>query len=375
MKTNQEMIKEYIHTKNLKQKSYYQLKTIMEDYSQYQQLTLYELIQEADKEEEAGIRWKHRRLKQRLISYMNHITSRLAISSSKNYLAKIKSFYYFHEIEIHKLPPFNIRNIHLDKPIRYSDLPDKEIIKKAVELSNPLMKAVILTMLTGGFARVDVLNLTVQDFINATNEYHNETEITEVIKTLKTDLENIVPVWDNRREKTNRYYITFTTPEATAEIINYLQYRLDRIQKYQKPRLKPTDRLFKITPDWLTIKFQELNDIMQLGKVGKYNRFRSHMLRKFHASNLSKAGMERAKINVLQGKSNGRVDDVYFFEDTQKLKEDYINAMPELLIFIEMVTIDSPEVSALKNENQNMRQELDELKGNVDRILEWWQFD
>ena len=30
----------------------------------------------------------------------------------------------------------------------------------------------------------------------------------------------------------------------------------------------------------------EINNSLELGKVGPYNRFRSHMLRKFHASAL-----------------------------------------------------------------------------------------
>ena len=376
MKSNNEMVMEYIQTRNLKTETYYQLKTILNDYSSYQQTSLHELIIEAETEEDNGVRWKHRQLKKRLTSYMNNLIGRLSLTSCRNYLAKIKSFYYFHEIEIHKLPPFNERNIPLSKPITYTDLPDKKIIRTAVELSEPLMKAVILTMCTGGFARVDVLKLTIQDFINSTAEYHNETEITKVTEVLQKTDEPIIPVWSNRREKTNKYYITFTTPEATNETLNYLQLRLDNIRKYKKPQLQPNDRLFKISSDWLTRKFQDLNTIMGLGKVGSYNRFRSHMLRKYHSSNLSKAGMERSKINVLQGKSNGKVDDVYFFEDTEKLKEDYINVMHELLVFMEVDKWDSPEVLRIKKENQELKlrlEDLERLRSDVDKIMSWYK--
>lgn len=375
MKTNSEMINEYIHTKNLKQQTHYHLKTILNDYSTHQQATLHELIIEAETEEENGIRWKHRTLKKRLISYMNYLLERLTLKSCQNYLTRVKSFYYFHEIEIHKLPTFNEKNIPLEKPITYQDLPDKTIIKTAVELADPLMKAIILTMCTGGLAKVDVLNLTVGDFVDATKEYHHETEITKVLEKL-TGMNNIIATFTNRRQKTNKYYITFITPEAVNEILNYLQLRMDKIHKYNKPPLNHNDRLFQISPDWLTIKFQNLNDTMKLGKVGKYNRFRSHMLRKFHSSNLSKAGMERAKINVLQGKSNGKVDDVYFYEDTEKLKEDYIQAMEGLLIFTETVKIDSPEVVEIKQENIDLKKQLEdlqELKLEVEKIKKWYK--
>ena len=130
--------------------------------------------------------------------------------------------------------------------------------------------------------------------------------------------EDIIPVFTGRRQKTNKYYITFCTPEATREILNYLI--LERLTK--KKELKYEDKLFKIQSHYYTLKFQELNDALHLDKVGSYNRLRGHMLRKFHATKLEQDGMNRALINTLQGKSNNAVDDVYFLQDENTLDKE-----------------------------------------------------
>ena len=104
------------------------------------------------------------------------------------------------------------------------------------------------------------------------------------------------------------------------------------------------------------------------------------MLRKFHSSNLSNAGMDRYLINVLQGKSNGAVDDVYFFEDENQLREEYIKHMHSLLIFTEVkeVTVHSQEFLELKKENEMLQEQLSEvkkMKAELEKIKEWFPLD
>ena len=72
MITNEQYIQEYVTTRGLGEKRHKALKVMLNHYSNYQQLPLHELLTEADTEEEQGIRWKHRRLKTRLINYMKN---------------------------------------------------------------------------------------------------------------------------------------------------------------------------------------------------------------------------------------------------------------------------------------------------------------
>lgn len=373
MTSNEEYIKEYIETRGLSQSTHQLLTRVMTHYSEFQQLSIHELLNEADFEEEQGIRWKKRTLKTRLIKYMNHLRETMTINSAKTYLKLVKSFYNHHEIEIYKLPALNKKNAIVNQPVTYTDLPDKEIIRKAVEISKPVMKALILFLSSSGISKVDALTLTINDFIEATSDYHKKSDLYQNLAHLwkiSNDVD-IIPTFRRRRQKTNKYFITFCSHEATMEILNYLAIRSTR------ENLTLQSKLFKIENHYYTLKFEEINDTLDLGKVGAYNRFRGHMLRKFHASALSKSGMDKTLINVLQGKSNGQVDDVYFFEDEQKLRNEYINHLPSLLIFTEVkeVTVYSEEYIELKKKHDALYEQIEEIKkmqDEIDKLKEWF---
>lgn len=78
----------------------------------------------------------------------------------------------------------------------------------------------------------------------------------------------------------------------------------------------------------------EINNSLKLGKVGPYNRFRSHMLRKFHASALynSNNNWSLEEIDSLQGRSKNKTHSSYFMENPNILKEKYINSFDCLII-------------------------------------------
>ena len=79
--------------------------------------------------------------------------------------------------------------------------------------------------------------------------------------------------------------------EAVKAINAYLLTRKDPFTK--------DSRLFKISPQHMGRLYQKINNSLGLGNVGEYSRFRSHMLRKFHASALYNDGMTLDKVNDL----------------------------------------------------------------------------
>ena len=128
---NQDYIDEYASTRGLKETTREKTGRILNHYSTYQKMSLHDLLQEADMEEEADIRWKRRVLKQRLINYMNYLKDHMLLSSSKTYFNAIITFYRHHEIEIGTLPKFNPKNARLPEPITSKDMLTKEIIREA----------------------------------------------------------------------------------------------------------------------------------------------------------------------------------------------------------------------------------------------------
>ena len=327
-------------------------------------MTLQELLTEAETEEEQGIRWKHRTLKTRLITFRNWLQNNYLNNTAKKNFGRITTFYRHHEIEIHTLPPFNEKNSNFPEAITFDKLPDKDIIKHSLKITkSPVMRAIILFMSSSGCAMAETLSLTIDDFMEATKIYHNTDDIYKAL-TILNEREDAVPIFRLRRRKNNKFYYTFCTPEATSELVEYLLSR--------KKVLVGSDKLFKIHEVWLSNKFAELNDMLNLGKVGKHRRLRSHMLRKFHASYLLNAGMNKDDVNSLQGKSRNTTDESYFYDDPKKLQEKYIKYMGAVTINLDVNTLEikSPEYIELENENREYKEKLANIEKRLDNLEE-----
>ena len=142
-------------------------------------------------------------------------------------MRRVLTFYRHHEIEIHHLPRVNIQSV---VEIR---LPTRDDLQAAIDSSKPLMKAIILFLASSGMSKVDMLKLTIDDFITATGPYHNTNNINEAMNILK-DTSHVVPTFALTRTKTNKFHYTFCTPEAVTSIVNYLYSRKDKCTSYDR---------------------------------------------------------------------------------------------------------------------------------------------
>ncbi len=371
MKSNEDILNQIHHAKAHSASSQKVYRNSVKAYCTLNQLSLYELIQEADQEEENGVRWKNRTLKQRLINFRQYLAENYTKNTLHSYFNAIRAIYDYFEIEIHSLPKINNKSVNIPEPINYVDLPNKEIIKKSLKIADNRMKAIILFMSSSGCAKKETLSLTIQDFIEATKGYHNAEDIYGVINQLK-DREDVVPMFRLKRQKTNKYYYTFCSPEAVTALISYML----TIEN----ELKPEDKLFPIHEDYVTILFININNTLGLGKKGSYNRMRAHMLRKFHASELYNAGLTLEEVDSLQGRGKDATHSAYFLEDPEKLRQRYIEHMDAVTINLDVNNIDfkSPEYLELEqkyNEKEsqfnNMEERLSRMEkmlGNVDQM-------
>ena len=342
---NEDTINDFAKTRRLKKGTTEQYQIALNHYSKFQNKTLMELIEEADNEEEQSIRWKNRKIKQRLITYRNHLYENYVKSTADLKFALVKTFYKHQEIEIHDLPPVNKRNITLSEPLKFKDLPDKKLIKATLKIANPLMRAVILFMSSSGCARAETLSLTVQQYIESTKEYHNSDNIQEAIQKMYD--KDVVPIFYLKRIKTNKHYYTFCSPEANQEIMNYLLTREDLTEDNLN-----NIPLFKCNVSYFERQFARINSMLGLGKIGAHNKFKSHSLRKFHATNLYNDNMSLEEIDALQGRSKDATHSSYFTEDPQKLRERYIEHLNCITINLDVnnLNIKSPEYIELENE-------------------------
>lgn len=400
-KEDKKILENIKKTRKWSEKTHKDYTNAVKSYTQFTKKTLTELIHEAENEEIQGLRWKQRKIRKRLINFRAHLYNKHIIRTAKTYLSRIKTIYTNFEIEIHQLPPISEKNTKQRPPLYYKDLPTKKIIKQACDISNPLMTAIILFMSSSGSARTETLNLTIKDFLKSTKRYHKkeihnipsnyeEKIINEIINNLISQKE-LIPDWDMKRQKTNKYYRTYSSTESTKAIINYLISREDKL-KFNSP-------LFKIGKGYCFRKFNIINEELGLGTVGETRRFRTHMLRKYHSSNIRKTttdtngnkikGMKSEYIDALQGRTKTGTRKSYYFDDYEDLRDSYITHHPKITIYdnndmefktskyLELEKQKEQEIQAKEkvisnfaSENIELKEENEKFKENVNKKIE-----
>ena len=315
---NNKLFKKFCKERNIKDSTIESYSIPIKRYIRFHNCSLEELIEEANIDEEKRIPLKQRRLKDRLISFRNNLLeSKLSSNTIRTYFSKIKTFYKHFEIEIPYLPEIKYEK---DYVTNYLDLPTKEHIRQAVDYSQLPIKALILFMSSSGTAKAETLSLTVKDFIEATKEYHKSNYLSNILYEL-SQKDEIIPTIYLKRIKTDKYYYTFCSSEASKYIVLYLKSRRN---------LKLNDKLFPFKSSYVISAFQKINDNMRWGVKGKYRFFRTHTLRKFHASNIQ---LSAEYVDALQGRSKNSVHETYIKTNPDKLKEIYIKKMKNVMIF------------------------------------------
>lgn len=344
-KEDEQIITNFCKERNLSKSSTQSYLTGIGLYTEFHGQSFKKLIAEAENEEKQGVAWKHTKLRERLINYRIHLLEKGHLANTiKGYLSRVQTMYVEgFDIDIGRLPKISQKNIKKPTPIAFNDLPDIDIITEALKISTPVMRTAIIFMISSGCAKRETLNLTIQDFLEATKEYHNTMDINKALNILR-EKDDVIPTWRLKRQKTNKFYTTFSSPESTSEIVYYLLG--------EERELKLNSQLFKITATHFNNSFTKINNQLGLGKRGTYNRFRSHMLRKYHASQLYNDGMSMDEIDELQGRGKDTTRTSYFMEDPLRLREKYIEHMNAVTINLDVNNLDikSPEYIQLETE-------------------------
>lgn len=358
-------------------------------YQKLNDMTLEQLIDEADAEEENAIRWKNRKLRERLIAFRTYLYNTKAEGTAKQYLNDIRTIYRHFEIELQSLPRFNSHQIRKTYEMSYEDILTKKEIKDAYYEASNIGKCIILFIMSSGFSRVDTLNLTVFDFIKACEGHYKSDELLSQLNELK-QVDCIIPQFRDERQKTSKKFTTFCSPEAAEHIIQYLigrdaQIKLtyeeaDEDEKEDLPsELDICDKLFDISESHLSYTFRVINSKLNLGEAGENTRFRCHMLRKFHATtllNLSDIEWTVQEIDALQGRSMDKTHRAYFHNRTDKLREKYVDSVDSLMLFKSIHQIDEEAFEKLKTENNFYKKEivknekkLENQQKTIDKII------
>lgn len=318
-KEDEMIVNRIVLERNVKAKTKETYFQTISHYSKFLNQSFTSLVETYLKEEETLV-WKKRTLKSHLIAYRNYLYNNYLQSSAKMYFSRLLTIFRHLEIELSYLPKLNTKNIKELPPITHEDLLTKSELEKAYDIACPLMKAVILFQTSSGCARRETLNITVKDYLEA----NNVPILDKPVKSLLLQVNpSEIPSFKLLRQKTNKYYFTYCSPQANQEILEYLINRED---------LTLESRVFNLNLYYWNDFYHQINDKLGLGTARNYNRFRSHMLRKWHASTLYNNGMSIDDVDCLQGRSKDSTHQSYFMEDPLLLKKKYEEHMDCLLL-------------------------------------------
>lgn len=336
------IIKKFFLERNTSYNTQKNYNTTINHFEKIININIDEAIEIATKEKNKE--WENTQLYNWLITFRNYCYNQFKESSAKIHMNRLKAIFHHFRIRTDKLPYFSTKQVKKSQEIDYEDLPHREILKKCIEIKNPILKALTLFMSSTGISRTDTYNLTIQDYLNATFEYHKTNDIHQAIHLMNDSEIDIIPTFKLQRRKTGETYRTFASPEAVNAINIYLLTR---------ENLTNTSPLFKINFTYLNTIFKEANDLLGLGTVNGRSRFSPQMLRSYHATQLSEAGMNDNMIDLLQGrKPQSIARKSYIRVKREKLKDEYIRCLPFIVV---------QEIEEVRTELQVVREEKESL--------------
>ena len=320
--------------------------TSLTGYCDYYNMTIEELIQEADEEEENAVRLSKRKIKNRLIEYRNHLSKHYANSTIRTKMSDITYFYVINDIEIPKLPK---ANYPYEPELSFKEIPTINHVKRALETTTSIKnRALILFCLTSGSSSHEARSLSVREYMLGTKECHGETtDIEKALEKMEGNME-FIPVFHLVREKRKRDYYTCITPEANQYIINYLKTR---------DQLSLDDKVFDYSRKSLINAFEHINDTNNWGWVNnnRQRMFTCHQLRRLNANIIDNGKL----VHMIQGKKFDPTVRAYFKQDPKKVRAKYMKEVRKLTIYEKYKT------HTLTDENYAEMQEKIEEKESI----------
>ena len=297
--------------------------------------------------------------------------------------------------------PKSINIVVQNDMIRDEDIVSWREVEAALSFCNGIRdKAIIAFMATTGLRSSDVVNLTINKFIEACDIFFDESEEKSIDVLLSKNPDDIIPCWEimpSKTSKNSQLCVTFNTPEATKYIFQYLNERIRKDIKKDKENggINPEEPLFatstknKLTSDGIGKMFQRINK--KLGghhdKNGKYGRFRAHSLRKLFTTtcrrNITQVMVNSDKtseidiISIFTGhvppnESNSLVYEAIESDSHDSyLRKTYLALVPYLSIQdIEIKDIKTKQYKDLEEQNKLLQEKLESQDVRTQRELD-----
>jgi len=327
-------------------------------YCNFHKMTPEALIEEA--EAETNLSPMRQNIVVRLAEFKNSISD-LAVNTQNFNLTGVRSFYRNFYINIPTNPNKTSENGKTTLVKNDWRGFNKNVVRECLKHLNLRNRAILLTIVSSGMARNEIMNLKLDDIKDVDNQ-------------------NITTV-DLQRIKSGTNYRTFLSPEATQAIKSYLAERKARGEKYgvvdDNPYLfitlydnhkKGGRKIFeKLTVDGFNSIFIRMTEKMGhefQTDDGTFNMLRSHNFRKFFLSAMQNNGLPKWQCEHQMGHTLNSLDKAYFVAEKNKMKQNYIKHLDAISVETEI-----KEVSIEESEKfQKMQAEYTEMKSQMNNL-------
>jgi integrase len=333
---NDRCFKDFTRSRNIKDRTKAIYATRIKAYSNFTEKTPTDMIKEAEKEEEAGIKLRNRKINDYFYDFRDKLEADCKSPGTINgYFDTVKAFYRHYDIQRPKIRiTLNGENWSME------EIPNIDHVREAVKVSNLRDKAIILLMLSSGMGSGEIRHLKYEDFINSVAEHltlfdKEQLNIQKIVFELRK-LDNTIGTWKIHKYKTGMPYITFNSPESTLAIVDYLIDRESRnkgVKNLEDPLFVSSHRT-QISDQGLVFIFRRINERAGFGESKQRKRrfFTSHTLRKLFTTTLYKKGLDQLAVDWMLGHKINPVTEVYFKNDPKALKTKYMEAVEKLTL-------------------------------------------
>ncbi|EKF86852.1 integrase family protein [Methanobacterium formicicum DSM 3637] len=371
---NDRCFKDFIRSRSRRSSTKSQYITRIRVYANFVGKIPTELIEEAENEEEAGIKLRNRKINDYFYDFREKLEEEGMLPSTINgYFDTVKAFYRHYDIHLPKL------KINLNSGENWSmeDIPTIDHVREAVKVSDIRDKAILLLMLSSGMGSGEIRHLTYENFIKSVSDYidlsdPDKLNIPKVVYELRK-IEDLIGTWKIHRYKTGMPYITFNSPESTQAIIDYLSHRENNnkeIKNLDDP-LFVSSRRIQISSQGLVFVFRRINERAGFGRSKERNRrfFTSHTMRKLFTSTLYNKGIDQLAVDWMLGHKINPVTEAYFKNDPQTLKAKYMEAVENLTLEkVKVKNVTTQEYDLLIRDSKDKDGKITSLEGRIENL-------
>lgn len=341
-------------------------------YERFHQLTIDELITEALNEQTERVPYHLLSVIDRIEKFQEHLMDDgLVLGTINTYVQKIKSIYKKNRVELPYIDGVNPKMAKRREYIEYKDILTKDEIKKALSHMRLPAQARALTIVQGGLSNEECNHLTTRRFLEETRKYHQCDDDIKALEWLSDENHPIIWITKLIRQKTKKPYYAVIGAEAVNKIAEAKIYELSLKHNHGELPYK----LLDMNKDSFQRVCRKVNKKLGFGLVSEESKFRSHNLRRFHATYIrggvmsydESSRISNMEIDELQGRGKTNVQDTYIKSNPLEQKLIYAKVMNNVSLYHEYdyeVTYDDVVIS-VKDQvktNKNLEKKVIELE-------------